>query len=370
MMKSASKKFVIIALSIFLVLIIGAGTLTAVIDPYFHFHAPLSAFRYPLNNERYQNYGIARNFDYNAVIAGTSMSENFKPSEFDALFNVKSVKLPFSGGSHLEVNEELKFAFAHNDSISTVIRNVDLFRAFDNKDSRDYALDTYPTYLYDDNLLNDVGYVFNKEVFFKATASVIIRTLRHGKTDTLDSYMNWNNYYPFGPKGIQQKYSRNMVVPTGNSTITEKEYEDIRGNIEENILKLAEEHPETTFYIYVSPYSIYFFDYINELGELDRYQNAERYILSLLVGHENIRVFAFYTEEETVCNPYNYRDVAHHSESVNSKILVWLKEGHDELTKDTYEAYCDRVWEFYHTYDYDSLFEADGYTIAEPETAK
>lgn len=365
-MKSVSKKFVIITLSVFLVLIIAVGTLTAVIDPYFHFHAPLSVFRYPLNNERYQNYGIARNFDYNAVIAGTSMSENFKPSEFDSLFNVKSVKLPFSGGSHLEVNEELEFAFAHNDDITCVIRNVDLFRAFDNKESRDYPLDSYPTYLYDDNLLNDVGYIFNKEVFFKATSSVIFRTLRGGQTDTLDSYMNWNSFYPFGPAGIQQNYHRDAVVPTGKTVITDAEYEDIRGNITENIIKLADEHPETTFYIYVSPYSIYFFDYIKGLGELDRYQNAERFILSLLVGHKNIRVFAFYTEKEIICNPYNYRDVAHHSQDINSQILKWLKEGHDELTADNYEEYCDTVWDFFHNYDYDSLFASDGVTILDP----
>jgi hypothetical protein len=365
-MKSPSKRLVITSITVFLLLILIAGGLTAVIDPYFLYHAPLESFAYPLNNERYQNYGIARNWDYNAVIAGTSMSENFKPSEFDALFGVKSVKLPFSGGSHLEINEELKFAYDHNDGIQCVIRNVDLFRAFDSKDSRDYPLEDYPTYLYDDNRLNDVSYIFNKEVFFKATVSVLFRTLRGGTTDSLDSYMNWNSAYTFGPSGIQNHYQRNLVEFTGNSSITDEEYERIRENITENILQLAADHPETTFYIYVSPYSIYFFDYINQMGELDRYQNAERYILSLLVGHPNIRVFAFYTEESVVCNPYNYRDVAHHSEGVNSQILQWLSEGHDELTEETYNDYCDAVWEFYHTYDYDSLFEEDGVTIAEP----
>lgn len=38
------------------------------IDPMFHYHAPLKFLSYPLVNERYQNNGIARHFDYDSVI--------------------------------------------------------------------------------------------------------------------------------------------------------------------------------------------------------------------------------------------------------------------------------------------------------------
>ena len=76
------------------------GGLTAFVDPYFHYHAPLSFLEYPLNNQRYQNDGIVRNFDYDAIITGTSMTENFKTTEFDNLFNVNSIKVPFSGATY------------------------------------------------------------------------------------------------------------------------------------------------------------------------------------------------------------------------------------------------------------------------------
>ena len=125
------KKWMATFVIITVVVLLLTGVLTAVIDPYFLFHKPLPGISYLLDNERYQNYGIARSFDYNAVIVGTSMSENFKPSEFDALFGVTSVKLPYSGGSHLEVRELLEFVFAHQKDVKCVIRNIDLFRAFD-----------------------------------------------------------------------------------------------------------------------------------------------------------------------------------------------------------------------------------------------
>lgn len=39
-----------------------------------------------------------RNFEYDAIIIGTSMTENFKTSEADALFAASFIKVPFSGG--------------------------------------------------------------------------------------------------------------------------------------------------------------------------------------------------------------------------------------------------------------------------------
>ena len=58
-----------------------------------------------------------------------------------------------------------------------------------------------------------------------------------------------------------------------------------------------------------------------------------------------------------ICDPNNYKDVAHHRGDVNSQILVWMKEGKHELTYDNYEAYCQEVWDYYTGFDYDGLFE-------------
>ena len=64
-----------------------------IFDPYFHYHKPFSFISYRLYDERYINDGISRHFDYDAIITGTSMAQNFKTSEVDALFGVESVKV-------------------------------------------------------------------------------------------------------------------------------------------------------------------------------------------------------------------------------------------------------------------------------------
>lgn len=79
------------------------AAINVIVDPFFHYHKPLPGLFYILNNERYQNNGILKHFDYDAIITGTSMTENFKTSEFDKLFNVNSIKIPFSGATFKEI---------------------------------------------------------------------------------------------------------------------------------------------------------------------------------------------------------------------------------------------------------------------------
>ena len=80
-------------------------------------------------------------------------------------------------------------------------------------------------------------------------------------------------------------------------------------------------------------------------------------MIELILEHENIHLFSFFTEFDMICDPNNYKDVAHYSEDINSKILVWMSEGKHELNEANYQEYCWQMYEFYTNYDYDSLFE-------------
>jgi hypothetical protein len=61
----------------------------------------------PDRDERYLNDGIVKHFDYDSIITGTSMTQNFRASEFDELFKAHCVKVPLSGASYREINELL-----------------------------------------------------------------------------------------------------------------------------------------------------------------------------------------------------------------------------------------------------------------------
>jgi len=217
------KKWLISVIVLVLAALLCSGVLIAVVDPYFHYHKPLAAFGYALDNERYQNNGIVKNFDYDAIITGSSMTENFKTSELNALFGVNAVKVPFSGGSYKEVNENLEAAFKHNKSIKLVVRGLDYNRLFNTADKRDY--DSYPYYLYDDNIFNDVSYLFNSEVLFVTLQNM-------DEKDTVldfDRYVNWNNDFAFGKDAVRANYARSTVeVVDEQRHVTGEEYAIIK----------------------------------------------------------------------------------------------------------------------------------------------
>lgn len=355
-MENRSAKWVTGLLILFVLALMVLGGFTAFIDPYFHYHSPLSFVKYELRNERYQNNGIVKHLDYDAIITGSSMTQCFRPSELQELFGVNAVKVPYSGGSYKEVNDNLIIALRYHPDIKMIVRGLDANRFFDDKDRMDYT--DYPEYLYDDSIWNDAYYLFNKSILITAVQNLHGYLATKSTAMSFDDYVNWDDYETYGRAAIDSSYHRDAVERADEMLpITQEEYERMDRNIEQNITRLAQEYSETEFYIYFTPYSIFYFDYWNLEGKLERQLLAERYFIEKLLPYENIHVFSFFTEYDVICDADNYKDVAHHRGALNSQILRWMKEGTHELTYDNYEEYCQEEWDFYTNYDYDSLFE-------------
>lgn len=351
-----SKKWGIGFIFGFLLILAAVGIFVMIVDPCFHYHKPIDGMEYTLENERYQNNGIAKHFEYDAVIAGSSMTECFRPSQMNDIFGVNAVKMPFSGGSFKEVNEILEVATEHNPDIKMVVRCLDAIRFFDDKDQMDYS--DYPEYLYDDNLINDVNYLFNKEWILMALQNVLFSLSESEEGDNFDEYANWDKDHSFGINTILYNYNwRGFEVPEKQQQMTEEDYERLRGNIEQNVIALAKENPQIEFYLYISPYSVYCMDCWWRTGELEKRLQAERYVIELLLPYENIHINSFNTEYEVIGDANNYRDLAHHREEVNTQILYWLAEGEHELTYENYEDYCNEMWSHYTNFDFNSLYE-------------
>ena len=159
------------------------------IDPLFHYHAPQPNLNYPLNDERYQNDGILRNFDYDSVIIGSSMTEHFKTSEAEALFGGKFVKTPFAGARGKEINERLAHAYSSGHDIKCVIRPLDTKYLILDKDDMNY--DDMPEYLYNDFIFDDINYIFNKTLFNRSL-DVLMYTFSGREGTSFDDYVPWD----------------------------------------------------------------------------------------------------------------------------------------------------------------------------------
>lgn len=332
------------------------GGLTAVVDPFFHFHKPLSGLAYPIDSERYQNDGISRHFTYDAVITGTSMTENFKASQFDSLFGTNSIKIPFGGATYKEVDQAVRRAVSYNPDIKIVLRSLDGSFLIQDKDAWNETAPR-PDYLYDENPFNDVNYIWNKEVIFGNVKSVFARTEAGEKTTTFDQYMNWAPEKEWGKEAVLRTYSRPEERFVRENPLTEEDARMVRENLEQNVIAAARENPEITFYCFFPPYSVAYWD--SELaakGDMGRQIEALRLAASLLLEVDNIRLFAFDNQTQITCNLDNYMDVLHYSEAVGDQLLVWMAAGEHRLTRENMDAYFEKVEAFYRGYDYEGIY--------------
>lgn len=327
---------------------------TIVIDPFFHFHAPLDGLQYPIHTERYQNDGIMKHFEYDALITGTSMSQNFKTSEFDALFKTKSIKVPFAAGRYKEVGESIERAIEANPELRLVLRGMDYYFLVEDKDTAAY--ESYPDYLYDKNPANDVYYVLNKEVLIYHTLPVLDYTKAGNRTTTFDAYGNWNADYEFGREAIFQSFARS---PENGEELelTEEERNMLTGNVRQNIVDVAGRHPEVTFYVYIPPYSILYWDNINRQGKLKWHMEAEKLAVGEMLMCDNIRVYSFSDQFGIITDLDNYKDDIHYSQDISSRILEFIAAGEGLLTEENYKDYLERIEDFYGNYDYDAIYE-------------
>lgn len=323
-----------------------------IFDPYFHFHKPFSFVSYRLYDERYMNDGISRHFDYDAVITGTSMAQNFKTSEADVLFGVKSVKETFSGAAYKELSENLERALRRNKDLRTIIWTMDSNAILRDKDY--VAYEGYPAYLYDDNPWNDVRYVFNKEIWYHGVLNNLVMTLTGQPSTTFDEYSSWEK--ETGYAYVMASYDRWEEKAPEAPGLTAADVEMVTGNIQQNFVDLANQYPDTTFYIFYTPYSICWWDFMNQEGMINYYFEAELITTEMLLECQNVKLYNFYDKYDIITDLDNYRDKEHYASHINSMILKWMAAGEGLVTKQNYRERYDQERQFYLNYDYDKIF--------------
>lgn len=353
MEQTNNKKWCLIYLASFFGCIVVLCLITVFIDPYFHYHGPIEGMSYRIYEERYTNDGIARHFDYDTVITGTSMNQNFKPSEWDEMTGSKTVKMPFSGGSFLEIGNNLRRAFAYNENITTVIWGID-YNGF----LRPYDYDgygDYPDYLYDNDIFNDAPYLLNKEILYHGCMNNIMWTLAGTPSTTMDEYSSWE--LGQGMEAISRSYTRREDILPMEEGLSEEETIMVRENITKNLVELANENPDVTFHFFYTPYSILYWDKEYREGTLLKQLEAEEIATELLLNCPNIKLYSYNGNYELVCDLNNFKDREHYVADVNSQILKWINEGAYLVEKESYLEKIEGNRQFYLNYDYEQIFE-------------
>ncbi len=355
-MEKSRKKWGLTCLAIVLIVLVLIGTAVAVIDPYFHYHDKLDGLSYPINNERYQNNGMARHFTYDAILVGSSTASNYKSSDVDRCFGTNSAKLTYLGGTAKELHDTVETAESSGNDLKLVIWSMDHMRMLDAADTMRYDADSYPTYLYDDNPFNDVNYLFSMSSL-EATYDVLRRTRAGFPTTSFDDYSDWSGNSGFGKDIIDGTYVDVRAKKQDVKAFTAEDEATVRDNLQKNFQSVIEAAPDTEFYFVIPVTSIYYWDDVMLQGNSERLFAAEQLFIDTLLSYDNVHVFSFLQDTDMAQDLDLFKDVTHFVPEYNSYMIEQMAQGNYEVTRENKAHYYEFIQDFYGNYDYEALFQ-------------
>ena len=362
-----SKKWFISCIALLLAALVTVGGMVFFVDPFFHYRAPNKALFYRLYDQRSQNDGITKHFDYDAIITGTSMAENFKASQFEELFGVKTIKVVYSGATYKETNDNLKVSYESGHDPKYVVKPLDYSLLVRDKDELRLDMGEYPDYLTNSNPFDDVKYLFNKDVFLRYTLRSLLWYFqgKDGGYTSFDEYSNTSDEHVYG-KDYVLAGRKKFKNPKQVLDVTDEEYEMVLGNVRQNVVEIAKEHPETTFIYFFPPYSMAYFGELRENGELSKMIRYKQAAIEEMLECENIHIYSFSLHTDITADLDRYRDVAHYDSMVNEDIIELIYECEsglsaenagisDRITNENKDEYYRAEEELLLNFDYNQL---------------
>ena len=295
------------------------------IDP-FQIYRKATLYMPPLDKSTqvYANAGVARQYEYDSAIVGTSVTENFRPTQMDALLGGRFIKLCTSAGTAYNHALLMDLAFRTHD-MRRIVYGLDVYSFIGKLDETGCEV---PFYLYDDNLLNDVQYWLNRSVL----GSFLPRCLRAWGTrqddSVRDSMYCWAGQDDYGPVML---YNASFSAP--QRVLTADAYvQAAQDNLRTHLLPFIDAHPETQFDIFFPPYSAAEWSSMESKGTLEAMLTLRGVCYDMLCGYDNVTIHDFSAREEWVTDIYNYKDTLHYGQWINDAITEAIASGENAVT--------------------------------------
>lgn len=347
-----SKRFLKVFFALLLALLLGVAGLTYAVDPLFRYHRPWFGLQPVLTDERYQNAGIARNFDFDAAILGNSMSENFRPSWFEKAWGT-TVKLTAFGSNTVDDVYLLNILSAREKHPSVILHNLDpmLFKA-----DPDVPKHPLPEYLYNDSPFDDVSYLLNGTIFTEHTLKTLWRNLTHTVPDPDAAYC-WDDGTVSGREKVLAEYKQTGADSKPSGTLQD--------SIDRTLANIANLEPyfdsmsDTRFVFFFSPFSMITWGDAVRQGQLDRVRTVCETAFRRLLSHENVTIF-FWADDEILTiqgDLDNYRNATHYNAGVSRLIADRVLAGEGILTEANMEEILDAFFSRAADFPYETLFE-------------
>lgn len=332
------------ALSVLLCLILGGllavGGITYFFDPFYQYHKPVFGMDAVLYDRDNQVIGTIRTLDYDMVLLGSSVVENTDSAFLDKEYGGQTLKIIRASGSTADLLYYLKKAHEYQE-IQRIFWCMDIFALFASEEITLSEKDI-PQYLYTESLLDDVPYLFNKEILFQKIP-VMFAYHSLGRNTGGHAY-DWSADKEFSASKAMCAYDK----PEGVQP--QADYSEWMSHLAANMKMIDEEitgHPETEYILFFPPYSMMWWDsgYVNGLGE--GYFAILEQALPQLLSYENAKIYYFQDQQEIVCNLDNYMDMIHFTPDINQYMMQCISDGQCEVTDENVDDVIGHMRQVY-----------------------
>ena len=315
-----NRRWAIITLAAAALLLVLCALTVYIVDPFEHYRE--SAILPLYDQESYNNPGIAKHYDYDAVILGTSMVEMSHPSVIDACFGVSSVKLPMRGSHTAQMGWQLSHVLDTHE-LKLAILAVDAYSLMGPPDDMEEIYD----YLWNDSALDDVNYLLNLDVLLVKVPRLLgnLGKPLEGKRDAM---YQWTDV-TFSAQSVLDSFE---FMAQREMTDPDYRLERSTENIERHIETYVAAHPETTFKIYMPPYSVAYWYVMTRIGLSEQQFRSRARVCELLLGYPNVEIYDYSSRLAWITDLDNYFDYSHHSGEISDAIMRAMASGEGRVT--------------------------------------
>ena len=294
-----------------IIFILAVSVMMYIIDPYFQYRVRDNEY---LLNGRFVSGGLVKNYDYDTLIVGSSMTQNFNMNRFRQQLGVKPLHIGLGGMKSIEMAELVELAESVGKTDKYYLC-MDLYNTTSEEKSELY------TYLLKNDPISKLRYSLSYEAWMRfipidlgiGIAKKLGISLPQKLTSTMsiDELENWNDDYEFGKDIVLNNFKNSSfaVSKVDNTDLLNK----MKSHIDIFLEKLQLKNKEVNFFF--PPYSaLYWLNAQNE-GYLESYLGAKRYFVEK-AAENGYNVYDFQGADLTL-NLENYKDTTHYNQDIN-----------------------------------------------------
>lgn len=328
-----SSRWILSFFALILVLAVCFGALSFAIDPFLQFRIRDNAY---MLSGWFVSPGLIQNHDYDTLILGSSMAQNFRMDTFRETLGIKPLKIALGGIRFREISELTALAY-EAEKANTFYISADLSQfTNDTKESRNFQ------YLMRHDVLSRLRYLFSYEVWFRyvpTDAALLAADFvgvslpeKFRRARSIDWLEDWSLDAAFGEDVVINNYK------IGSFQVSDVDTDDLLSRMYANIVEYLDafQYDKGAHVFFFPPYSSLCWTYAQDHDYFEEYLQAKEYFIEKASALGAI-VYDFQSADFTM-DLNNYRDTTHYSPEINDWMVSCFASGDYRVTEENVDA--------------------------------